>query len=160
LDGEAVTLSDPEQVVADEVRRDEMLLDVPASAASQRRAVAGAQQRMTVALTRPRRRKRILSIVTVAEAVAVAALLVMSWTVHVVSNGGQAAPLVNVYVQAAAELETIDELDILQDELDRLQADLIVAPALHDSGRFEMESLEEQFNNLYLFEPVDAWTEG
>ena len=158
LDGESIELTVDERAVADDIRRDELLLDSPIDPTDQRRAMDRAANRMRAALARPRRRKRYLGLLTAAEAVAVAALLIMTWTLHVVSNGDDLS-LPNVYVLATADLDTVDELDIFQDELDSIQADL-AAEDWGNNDDHDFDDLEEQLEDFLFFEPVDIWTEG
>ena len=158
LDGESIELTADERAVADEIRRDELLLDSPIDAADQRHALDRAANRMRAALARPRRRKRFLGLLTAAEAVAVAAVLIMTWTVHLVDNSLR-PELPDVYVLAAADLDTLDELDIFQDELNSIQADL-AAEDWGSTGDSDVDDLEQQLEDFLFFEPVDIWTEG
>ncbi len=158
LDGESIELTADERAVADEIRRDELLLDSPIDARDQRQAMDRAANRMRASLARPRRRKRYLGWLTAAEAVAVAALLIVTWTVHMV-NSGTGPDVPNVYITAVAGLDTFDELDFLQDELDSLQADLS-AEDWRSTDDYDVDDLEEQLEDFLFYEPVDIWTEG
>ena len=158
LDGDPIELTADERAVADEIRRDELLLDSPINAVDQRRAIDRAANVLRAAMARPRRRKRYLGILTAAEAVAVAAAVILFWAMPFV---GTPAPtdLEEVYVVAAADLDTLDELDIFQDELNSIQADL-AAEDWGTTGDQDVDSLEEQLEDFLFFEPVDIWTEG
>ena len=158
LDGESIELTADERAVADEIRRDGLLLDSPIDPTDQRQAMDRAANRMRAALARPRRRKRYLGLLTAAEAVAVAALLIMTWTLHVVDSGNIPS-LPDIYVVATADLDMVDELNIFQDELDSLQADL-AAEDWGNNDDHDLDDLEEQLEDFLFFEPVDIWTEG
>jgi len=109
-------------------------------------------------LARPTRRKRYLAVLTSVEAAAVAALLLVTWTVHMVANGAGSAGLVEIYTQAAAEVRTIDEIDVLQDELNYMQAD-IIADVLDDPHeQLEIDDLQLQLNDYDLYDPMETWT--
>jgi hypothetical protein len=158
LDGDPIELTAEERAAADEIRRDELLLDSPIDAADQRRAVDRAANVMRAALARPRRRKRYLGILTAAEAVAVAAVLILFWTVQF-SGPDSEIDWPDVYVVAAAEIDTFDELDLFQDELNSIRTDL-AAENWDATGDQDVDSLEEEIEEFMFFEPVDIWTEG
>lgn len=160
LDGEAVELTAAERAVADEIRRDELLLDAPMDGRSHE-AMARARRRLSAELARPRRRKLVLAALTGVEAAAVAALLVMALTIHTVSNGPGPASIMSLetFVRVTAQTDGPEEMDLIEDELDRLRAELLVELPEDDSDA-ALEDLQEQLDELWLDEPPDIWTES
>lgn len=158
LDGEPIELTSEERMVADEIRRDQLVLDVPIDPRRQHQAMDHARRRMTAELARPSRRKRYLALLTSVEAAAVAALLLVTWTVHMVANGTGSADLVEVYTQAAAEIRTLDEIDVLQDELNYMQADIIADVFDDPHEQLEIDDLQLQLNDYNLYDPMETWT--
>ena len=161
LDGEAVELTAAERAVADEIRRDELLLDAPIDGRGQHEAMARARRRLSAELGRPRRRKLVLAALTGVEAAAVAALLVMVWTFHVVSNGNGPPSIMSLemFVQVTGQTDGPEEMDLIEDELDRLRAEMLVELPEDDSDA-ALEDLQEQLDELWLDGPPDIWAES
>jgi len=161
LDGEPIELTAEERRIADEILRDQAVLDTAIDPRPRQEAMAHARWRLSGELARPTRRKRWLGALTVVEAAAVAALMIVTWTVHMVANGSS-ADLLDVYVQASAEVRTIDELDILQDELNTIQAALTteMLGGEYDREELEIESLQQQLEDYDLYESFDDWIGG
>ena len=88
-------------------------------------------------------------------------MLIMALTVHIVSNGpGNGAIMsLEMFVQVTGQTDGPEEIDLIEDELDRLRAEVLVELPEDDSDA-ALEDLQEQLDDLWLDEPPDIWTES
>ncbi|MHC4562345.1 MAG: hypothetical protein ACYS8X_06175 [Planctomycetota bacterium] len=153
LDGEPVELTDAQRAAADEIAQDANALDLSVDARRQHQAMDRARRRLSAELARPTRRRR-LSIVASVEAVAVAAVLIFTIIVGTGVDADSIWPL-EAIIAAADEADAPDVMDLIQDEMDALQAELLVE--LPDEGHEELEldDLQREIDEFWLDEPAD-----
>lgn len=159
LDGQPVELTDSERLIADEIQRDQALLDAPVDPLRQRVAMDHARRQLSAELARPTRRKRWLAVITSTEALAVAALLVVAWLTHVVVVEPNRAHDVNDMIEVVAAPEVPDQIDLLQDELDALQAEMMADLNGADT-RSDIELLRHELNNFWSDDMMKIWFGG
>ena len=155
LDGEHVELTDADRALADEIRRDQMVLDAPIDRRRMHAAMDHARRRMTAELASPSRRKRWLAVITSTEAIAVAALLLVTVLTGMVTNGSDPASL-DAMIRVVNTPETPDDFDLIQDELDALEAEILVDAPRGAGGDLESGPLE--FDDPWLDETLNGGT--
>ena len=155
LDGDNIALSESERALADEIRRDQMVLDTPIDRRRVHLAMDHARRRMTAELARPSRRKQWLAVITSTEAIAVAALLVVTILTGMVTNGSDPASL-DAMIRVVNTPDVPDDFDLVQDELDALEAELFVdVPGENRTGP---DSVPLEFDERWLDEEFDSGT--
>ena len=145
LDGEPVSLSDPERAAAEALRDDEAFLAGVAPAEAPATALHGAGRRLRAEMARPSHAvvwfRRLA-------AVAAAAIVVLSaslWQPR--QTGGTAEPPVETVLVEMENATSAGEVDLLADELASFQADLLPTPA-SDVTDLEIEAIEQHVDDL------------
>ncbi|MHC4295169.1 MAG: hypothetical protein ACYSTL_06250 [Planctomycetota bacterium] len=159
LDGELVDLTAGEQAVADDIRRREAILlevpDIPVPS----HAMHQARRRMMGELARPQRRTKWITWAGAGAAVAAAVLIVAVWVWRPDSQRPrfEVTPeaLALAYENPAGDLD----LDLIEEELEGLQADVLVS--LHpEPVESEIETLQEMLDTFWLPDTDDFLEEG
>jgi len=161
LDGEPVSLSDPERAVAEALRADEAFFAGVAAADAPTSALQRAGRRLRAEMARPS-----YGVVWLRRlgAVAAAAVVILSASLW---RWPSPEPLVEVPVETVlAEMEnatSAGEVDLLADEMASFQAELLLTPAA-DVTDLEIEAIERDVDDLLSDEPAswffdeDAWS--
>ncbi|MHC4983298.1 MAG: hypothetical protein ACYTF6_09050 [Planctomycetota bacterium] len=157
LDGEDVELSAEERQVAEEIRRDEAGLASAIEAARPRVSLNRARRRMIAALARPRVRPlRIGALAAAAVAAAVVLTVLLSQPkpqprtpTLAPATLQPAAKIDAAFVTALEELAAEDELDLIEQDVHELGAD-IAASSVPLALELEIDALEQRVEELYL----------
>ena len=167
LDGESVELSAEERAAAEEVRGAEARLagpmrevEVPA------RAMARARRRLAAATARPTLRARRVAVAAGAAAVAAAAVIALLMFLGGPERqkadrdlvGDQTIP-VEVWVATVQQTPGGDDIALLADELDKLEAELAWSESAQPLDR-QIESLTRELEQFWLEDSPDWASDG
>ena len=146
LDGDPIELTAAERDLAEEIENGLSLVTAGIDPHMRRRAMDKARRRMSAALVRPRRRKVFLTCFAAAEAVAVAAVLVVAFALQPV-----APPAIHTNDWAHVPLEVIgpdtptqiaQAISLVRYDIDLLEADMLLLPTAIDPASFEIDELQ------------------
>jgi len=166
LDGEPVELTDEERSVAEEIRRSEGELGTILPATPPAKAMIRARRRMQAELARPRRaRMPSVRYAAVAAAAAAAILIALAMFWHSARPGSLEIvipPLPpDVLVAEASKVGAAVELEVLEQEIDALEAELLTTvwppPAEMDA---DFDEVEQEMDEFWMEEPFGGLLEG
>ncbi len=165
LDGDPVELTSRERELAEEVRSGEVIVTAGIDRRVRHRAMDQARRRMSAELARPTRRKALLACVTAAEAIAVAAVLVIALTLQgvVTPPAAPVSSLAGLPAEAlglAERSEIANRISLVRQDLDMLEAELMVPAAIMDPTSFEIDELRYDLEELLNYEPPEFYLEG
>ena len=150
LDGEPVQLTSAEQVIAEEIRRGEALLagipDVRAPVGAMQRA----QRRMMGELARPRRRSKWL---IWPGAVAAAGILIVAGLLWRAAPPSAAIDLpMDILAEAYAAPDENLDLDLIEQDLHALRAEVLVSAPIESSIETRMEAVQGMLETFWFAE--------
>ena len=163
LDGQAVELTNQERRLAEQIASGGAVVTAGIDARLRRQAIDRAKRSMTARLAKNRRRKAILACFTTAESIAVAAVLVIAITLQTM------APLLHMNIWNNVPLEAFgpdqsgeiaQQISLVQQDIDLLEAELLVSPETMDPAEIEIDELQYQLDELLQFDSSDLLLEG
>lgn len=164
LDGDPLELTDLERDLVEEVRNGLDIVQAGIDLPKRHQAMDKARRRMSAELARPARRRAVLACFTAAEAIAVAAVLVIALALQAIApiasplNGWAAIP-----IEAIGLGETnafTEQIALVERDIDMLEADLLMPAITMDPASFEIDQLKYDLEQLWNYEPVEFYLEG
>jgi len=164
LDGESVELTARQRELAEEIRAGRATVTAGIDPRMSRRAIDKARRRMSAELARPRRRKISLACLAAAEAVAVAAVLIIALTLQ-----PMATPETDADNWAEVPLEVIgpdgrseiaQRISLVRQGIDLIEADILSPAAVIDPAGFEIDELRYELEGLLDYQRPEFYLEG
>lgn len=171
LDGGDVTLSEDEQIAAEEIRGDEAVLCDAMQTAAPRSALTRAQNRMAAELARPARWVVWARRGVAAAAMAAAAIILITVFVHMPAidkpkpaGGPSTVAKVDIPIDVILdEMENSNDptdtvvIDLLAGELDQLQAEMLAVSVTNSSNNtidLNLNAIEDELEDVLINDPA------
>ncbi len=164
LDGDPLELTDLERDLVEQVHSGLDIVQAGVDLQKRHQAMDKARRRMSAELARPARRKAVLACFTAAEAIAVAAVLVIALALQAIKPATGPLDLwaaVPIEAIGLGETNAITErISLVARDIDMLEVDLLMPATTMDPASFEIDQLKYDLEQLWNYEPVEFYLEG